>query len=43
VFLSDINSSKRVMRMWKMMKEGVIQYLTEPMKMLKSAESGAFR
>jgi hypothetical protein len=33
--LSDMNTVKRVLRMWKMMKEVVIQDLTEPMKMLK--------
>jgi hypothetical protein len=41
VFLGGINSSKRVARMWKMMKE-VIEDLIELMKMLKGAESGAF-
>jgi hypothetical protein len=35
VFLSSINGSKRVARMWKGMKEVVIQYLTDPMKMLE--------
>jgi hypothetical protein len=35
VFVSAINSSKRFARTCKMMKEVVIQDLTEPMKMLK--------
>jgi hypothetical protein len=43
VFLNGINSSKRVMRTWKMMKEVVVQDLTELMKILKSAECCAFR
>jgi hypothetical protein len=43
VFLSPINRSERVTRMWMMMEEVVIQDLTEPMKMLKIAESVAFR
>jgi hypothetical protein len=34
MFLSSINSSKRVARMWKMMKEVVIQDLIQLMKML---------
>jgi hypothetical protein len=42
VFLSDMDDSKRVARKWKMMKEVVVQDLTEPIKMLKSAEFGAF-
>jgi hypothetical protein len=37
VFLSGINGSWKVMRMWKM-KEVAIQDLTEPMKMLKKCE-----
>jgi hypothetical protein len=35
VFLGGIYGSKRVTQMWKMMKEVVIQDLTEPIKMLK--------
>jgi hypothetical protein len=35
VFLSGINSSKRVVRTWKMMNKVVVQELTELMKMLK--------
>jgi len=35
MFLSDINGSKRVARTWKIMKEVVVQALTEVMKMLK--------
>jgi hypothetical protein len=35
MFLSDMNSSKRVARTWKMMKEVVVHDLTELMKMLK--------
>jgi hypothetical protein len=34
VFLSDVNSSKKVARIWKMMKEVVVQDVTEPMRML---------
>jgi hypothetical protein len=34
--LSGINGTKRVVRTWKMMmKEAVVQYLTEPIKMMK--------
>jgi hypothetical protein len=33
--MSGINGSKRVARAWKMMKEEIVQVLTEPMKMLK--------
>jgi hypothetical protein len=33
--LSGINRSKCVTRTWNMMKEVVVQDLTEPMKMLK--------
>jgi hypothetical protein len=33
--LSGINSSKRVARMWKTVKEVVVQDLTNPMKKLK--------
>jgi hypothetical protein len=36
VFLSGINSSKRVEKTWKMMKEVIIQDLTEPVKMFKN-------
>jgi hypothetical protein len=44
VFLCDINSSKIVARTWKVvMKEMILQDLIEQMKMLKSAESGAFK
>jgi hypothetical protein len=42
VFLNGINVSERVMRMWKMMKEVVIQDLIEPMKALKKCRIGAF-
>jgi hypothetical protein len=35
VFLSGINGSKRVARMWKMMKDLIVQDLTEPLKMWK--------
>jgi len=35
VFLSGINSSKRVVRMWKMMKEVAVQDFTKLMKILK--------
>jgi hypothetical protein len=38
MFFSFMNSSKRVMRTWKVMKEVVVQCLTEPMKMLKRFE-----
>jgi hypothetical protein len=34
---------KEGQKMWKMMKEVVIQDLTKPIKMLKSVESAAFR
>jgi hypothetical protein len=34
-FLSGMNGSKRVAGMWKMMKEVVVQDLTELMKILK--------
>jgi hypothetical protein len=33
--LSGINGSERVARIWKMVKEVVIQDLTEPMEILK--------
>jgi len=42
VFLSGVNSSERVLRTCKMMKEVVVQNFTEPMKML-SVESCACR
>jgi hypothetical protein len=35
VFLNGINCSKKVVGTWKMVKEVVVQGLTEPMKMLK--------
>jgi hypothetical protein len=35
VLLNGINGSKRVARTWKMMKEVIVQDLTEPMKILK--------
>jgi hypothetical protein len=35
VFLSGMNSSERVTRMWKMVEEVVIQDLIDPMRMLK--------
>jgi hypothetical protein len=38
--LSGINGSKRVMRMWRMMKSVVIQVLTELMKMLLCIQIG---
>jgi hypothetical protein len=34
MFLSGINDSKRVARTWNLMKEVVVQDLTEPIKML---------
>jgi hypothetical protein len=43
VSLSSINGSEKVARMWKVMKEAIAHHLTELIKMLKSAESGAFR
>jgi hypothetical protein len=42
-FLSCINGPKRAERTWKIMKEMIVQEFEEPMKMLKSAESDAFR
>jgi hypothetical protein len=42
-FLSDIYGSKRIARTWKTMKEVIVQDLKQPMKMLKSADSGGPR
>jgi len=35
VFLSGINDSKRIARMWKITEEVDVQDLTEPMKIVK--------
>jgi hypothetical protein len=43
VLLNSINCSNWVVRTWKMMKEAVAQDVTEQRKMLKCAESVAFR
>jgi hypothetical protein len=39
VFLSGTNDSKKVTKTWKMMKELVVQDLTEPMKILKKCRN----